>query len=59
MERNKFIKYVYYDSDHHRIAVLNKEYLCMLLGVDKILLEEPPKNGIDVNNMDNELKEKI
>lgn len=40
IDKKQLIKYSYYDEDKH-IYIINKNYLCVLLGADKVLFEEP------------------
>lgn len=38
--KNDLFRYTYYDDNHNLVAVLNKDKIKEILGVDEILLEE-------------------
>ena len=40
-------RYTYYDENKKHIAVLNKDYITMLLGVDEVVFEEPDTRHIN------------
>lgn len=48
----KLLKYSYYDDNHNLIGVLNVEYICVKLGLNKIVLKEPDDSiSINENNI--------